>query len=216
MQRKPRGVGMLKYENIKDEHGEFLVKLARKAIEEYVSKGNKISPPPDTPLLLKEKSGVFVTINKIVGKEEELRGCIGFILPVYPLVEATIDAAISAATRDPRFPPLSVEELDKILVEVTILTPPELIEVNFPDEYLEKIRIGRDGLIIEYRGYSGTLLPQVPVEYGWDVKTFLEHLCWKAFLPKDCWRWSETKIYRYQGIIFKELNPRGRIVRVEL
>ncbi len=207
---------MLKYEDISDEHGEFLVRLARQAIEEYVANGRRIFPPANTPTLLREKSGVFVTINKLVGGKEELRGCIGYILPVYPLVEATIDAAISAATKDPRFPPISVEELNNIIIEVTILTPPELIDADSPDDYLEKIEIGRDGLIVEYKGQHGTLLPQVPIEYSWDVKTFLEHLCWKAFLPRDCWKWPETKIYKYQGIIFKEVSPRGKVTRIEL
>ncbi|MCR8453539.1 MAG: TIGR00296 family protein [Crenarchaeota archaeon] len=208
---------MLRYEDITDEHGRFLVRLARQAIETYLNEEKRIKPPPNTPEILKEKSGVFVTLNKLIaGKEEELRGCIGYIQPVYPLVEATIDAAISAATRDPRFPPLSAEELSEILVEVTILTPPELIKVSSPTDYLKEIIIGRDGLIVEYKGFGGTLLPQVPVEYGWDVRTFLEHLCWKAFLPKDCWKWPETKIYRYQGIIFKEDKPGGSVHRIKL
>lgn len=208
---------MLRYEQITDEHGEFLVRLARRAIETYLNEGRRIKPPPDTPEILREKSGVFVTLNKLVGKnEEELRGCIGYIQPVYPLVEATIEVSISAATQDPRFPPVSTQELDKIIIEVTILTPPELMTVSSPEDYLEEIKVGRDGLIVEYKGFSGTLLPQVPVEYGWDTKTFLEHLCWKAFLPKDCWKWPETRIYRYQGIIFKEDKPKGSVRRVKL
>jgi len=207
---------MLRIEDITDEHGVFLVRLARKAIETYILKEEKISPPSDTPKILREKAGVFVTLNRLINGEEELRGCIGYVLPYLPLVEAVIDSAISAATRDPRFAPVMDYELDEIVVEVTILTPPQKIEVKDPREYLEKIEIGKDGLLLEWHGFGGTLLPQVPVEYGWDVETFLRHLCMKAGLPTDCWKWKEVTIHKYQGVIFKEVKPRGDVVRIEL
>ena len=207
---------MLRLEDISDEYGKFLVSLARRAIEEYVRNGKRISPPKNTPSKLREKAGAFVTLNKIVDGEEELRGCIGYILPHFPLVEAVIDAAISAATRDPRFDPVLEYELESIVVEVTVLTPLQKIDVSNPNEYLEKIEIGKDGLLLEWKGFGGTLLPQVPVEYNWDVKTFLEHLCLKSGLPTDCWKWKDTVIYRYQGVIFKEKEPYGEIIRVEL
>ena len=107
--------------------GEFLVRLARAAIEEYLRSGNVISPPADTPPHLFEKRGVFVTLKTFPAKE--LRGCIGFPEPIMPLVDATIEAAISAATKDPRFYPLSPRELDRVVVEVTVLTPPEPLNV---------------------------------------------------------------------------------------
>ncbi len=207
---------MLRIEDITDEHGVFLVRLARRAIEKYILEERKITPPDDTPEILREKAGVFVTLNRVIDGEEELRGCIGYILPHLPLVEAVIDSAISAATRDPRFAPVADYELDEIIVEVTVLTPPQKIEVGDPKEYLQKIEIGRDGLLLEWHGFGGTLLPQVPVEYNWDVKTFLEHLCMKAGLPIDCWKWREVTIYKYQGVIFKEKKPRGEVVRVNL
>lgn len=197
-------------------HGKFLVKLARKAVEEYLKKGTLIQPPEAIPPQLKEKSGAFVTINKLVNNHEELRGCIGYILPIYPLVETVIKAAIAAATEDPRFPPLQPEELDQVIFEVTILTPPKLIKARSPEELLENINIGEDGLLIEWHGFSGTLLPQVPIEYNWDKKTFLTNLCYKAGLPANCWRWDDIKIYKYQGIIFKEEKPNGEIIRVHL
>jgi len=203
-------------EKLKDEHGVYLVKLARKAVEEYVKRRVKIGVPDDVPKILLEKAGVFVTLNKIVDNHEELRGCIGYILPIKPLAEATIDVAISAATNDPRFPPVRADELDKIIVEVTVLTPPEEIKVSSPEEYPKKIVIGRDGLIIEYGPFSGTLLPQVPVEYGWDAKEFLDNLCLKAGLVPGCWKVKGVKIYAYQGIIWKEVSPRGKIIKVEL
>ncbi len=207
---------MLKLEDITDEMGIFLVRLARQTIESYIKNGIKISPPEKTPDVLREKAGVFVTLNKVINNEEELRGCIGYIIPHLPLVEAVIDSAIAAATRDPRFHPVADYELDEIIVEVTVLTPPQIINVRDPSEYPKKIEIGKDGLLLEWHGFGGTLLPQVPVEYNWDEVTFLEHLCLKSGLPRECWKWHDVKIYKYQGVIFKETKPRGDIIRVDL
>jgi len=207
---------VLKVTDLTDEHGIYLVKIARQAIEKFVIDKTKIKPPKDVPNILWEKAGVFVTINKLIKEHEELRGCIGYIMPIKPLIEATIDVAIAAATEDPRFPPVSSQELDTILVEVTVLTPPQKVEVKSPDEYLDKIKIGRDGLLLKYGMFSGTLLPQVPVEYGWDVETFLDHLCLKAGLPLRCWKNPDVEIFSYQGIMWKEISPRGKISRVKL
>ena len=207
---------MLNIDEITDEHGVFIVKLARKAVEEWVTKRVKIQPPNEAPEILFEKAGVFVTLNRLHDEEEELRGCIGYIVPIKPLVKAVIDVAISAATEDPRFPPIETKELDSIIVEVTVLTPPTKIDVEDPLEYPQKIEIGKDGLIVKYGPFSGTLLPQVPIEYNWDAETFLEHLCWKAGLNKDCWKKKEVEIYKYQGAIWKELKPRGEVIKVEL
>ena len=207
---------VLKISDLTDEHGEFLVRLARNAITEKILRGVKISPPKNYPKIFDEKAGVFVTINKLFGKKEELRGCIGYIIPIKPLIIATIDAAIAAATEDPRFIPVSKEELNEIIVEVTVLTPPQKITVRDPLEYPKKIVIGRDGLLLRYGIFSGTLLPQVPIEFGWGPEEFLDNLCWKAGLPKDCWKNPDVEIYRYEGVIWKELEPYGKVVKVEL
>lgn len=196
-----------------DEEGEFLVRLARKAVVENLKDGRIISPPSDTPSNLMERCGVFVTLNKIVGERKELRGCIGFPYPTHPLVRATIEAAIESATRDPRFPPVSINELDKIVFEVSVLTPPELIEVETPREYPSRIKIGKDGLIVERGYYKGLLLPQVPVEWKWDEEDFLCQCCLKAGLPPDCWLLDGTKIYKFQAIIYEEIKPNGPIQR---
>ncbi|MBO8174134.1 MAG: TIGR00296 family protein [Thermococcus sp.] len=201
---------------IKDEWGEFLVKLARKSIEEYLKSGKIIKPPKDTPEELWEKMGVFVTLNRYgVPRQSALRGCIGFPLPIYPLVEATIKAAIYAAVEDPRFPPVTLDEMDNITVEVSVLTPPELIE-GPPEERPKKIKVGRDGLIIEKGIYSGLLLPQVPIEWGWDEEEFLAETCWKAGLPPDCWLDPDTKVYKFTAEIFEEEYPRGSVRRKPL
>ena len=202
------------------QEGEYLVKLARKSVETYVKEKRKIDVPKDVPEKLRQKAGVFVTLNKIVKTGEPhktvLRGCIGYPYPTLPLVEATIDAAIQAAVNDPRFPPVSEIELDKIVVEVSVLTPPKLLEVSDPKEYPKKIKIGRDGLIVELGLYKGLLLPQVPVEWKWNEEEFLSHCCMKAGLPPDCWLEKGTKIYIFQAEIFEEESPNGSVKRKEI
>ena len=155
---------------LSDSDGIILVKTARKAVTEFLSNGNKMKMEADLEKKFSFNSGVFVTLNKADG----LRGCIGFPMPVKKLSRAIVDGAIAAATEDPRFPPVATKELDSITFEVTVLTPPMEIDVSDPIEYLSKIKVGRDGLIIRHSSYSGLLLPQVPVEYGWNVEEFLQ------------------------------------------
>lgn len=200
--------------SISDEEGAFLVKLARKAVSEYFSSRKIISPPRDTPSRLYEKRGVFVTIESY--PDRELRGCIGFPEPVYPLVEATIRASLASAFEDPRFPPLTASELKSVVFEVSILTPPQLVKVSKPTEYPSKIKVGVDGLIVERGFFKGLLLPQVAVEYGWNEEEFLTHCCLKAMLPPDAWLDPNTKIYKFQAEIFEEEAPEGSIRRKKL
>jgi len=126
------------------------------------------------------------------------------------------DAAIAAATDDPRFPKVEPEELDKITFEVTVLTPPEEIKVDDPKDFPSKIKVGQDGLIVKFGLNSGILLPQVPVEYGWNSEEFLRHTCEKAQLPNDIWKNSQTKILKFEGVVFKEESPNGQVVHVKL
>ncbi len=197
-----------------DDEGIFLVKLARKAVSEYMNKRAIISPPEDTSPSLYEKKGVFVTIKTYPSME--LRGCIGFPEPIYPLVEATIKAALSSAFEDPRFPPLSRAELSKVVFEVSVLTPPQLIKVSSPTEYPNHIKVGRDGLIVEKGFFKGLLLPQVAVEYNWNEEEFLSQCCIKAMLPPDAWLDPNTRIYKFQAEIFEEEKPEGPIKRKSL
>ena len=120
------------------------------------------------------------------------------------------------ATHDPRFPRLREDELDRIVVEVSLLTPPELIKVKYPKEYPGKIVIGRDGLIAQKGAFKGLLLPQVPVEWKWNVEKFLGQTCMKAGLLPDAWLDPETKIFKFGGDVFGEVEPRGKVVRKEL
>ncbi|HEX08748.1 MAG TPA: TIGR00296 family protein [Thermoplasmatales archaeon] len=188
--------------------GEEAVRLAREIIERYIKK-EKLPNIESYSGIFDKKRGVFVTINTY--PDHNLRGCIGIPEPIMPLKNAIMEAAISA-THDPRFPSLKENELDNIVIEVTILTKPELVKVDKPQEYIEKIKIGRDGLIAEQGFYRGLLLPQVPVEQGWDVEEFLSHTCWKAGLPFDAWFDESTKIYKFEGQIFTEIKPRDGIV----
>ena len=191
--------------------GEKAVRFARKVIEEYVKKNSVPEMGLKDPF--QENQGAFVTIHTY--PDHSLRGCIGIPLPVMPLEEAIKEGATSA-TRDPRFPPLAEKELDNIIVEVTILTKPEIIMVNDPKEYLEKIEIGRDGLIVEQGIIKGLLLPQVPVEQGWEKEEFLSQTCMKAGLMPDAWFDKSTKISNFSGQIFTELEPKGEIEEKKL
>jgi len=198
---------------LSQQEGEFIVKLARRAVEEYLKNGEVITPPRDTSQTLLEKCGVFVTINGFKDSDKELRGCIGYPYPTTRLAQAIVETAISSATQDPRFYPLSLEELDNVVFEVSVLTPPELVKTDNPKKYLSHIKVGQDGLIIERGGCKGLLLPQVPVEWHWDEEEFLCQCCIKAGLPPDNWLMKDTKIYKFQAIIFEETTPRGEIER---
>lgn len=198
------------------EEGKFLVQLARNAVEKYLKSKKRISVPEGTSEKLLQPCGVFVTINTIRHKEKELRGCIGYPYPTTPLAQAVIESAISSATQDPRFYPLSLSELDTVVFEVSVLTPPQIILVKKPNEHPSKIKVGEDGLIVEKGMFKGLLLPQVPVEWKWDEEEFLCQCCIKAGLPPDCWLLKDTKIYKFQAIIFEEEKPRGEVKRKAL
>ena len=185
---------------LSDSDGVFLVKTARMAVTEFLSTGKKMKLGSEHEKKFSFNSGVFVTLNNADG----LRGCIGFLMPDKKLSNGIIDAAIAAATEDPRFSPVKTNELNDIVFEVTVLTPPVEITVTDPMEYLEKIKVGRDGLIIKHSFSSGLLLPQVPAEYGWNVEEFLQHTCEKAGLEKDTWKNEKVKIEKFEGIVYKE------------
>ena len=203
---------MKDYSNLSDSDGEKLVKAARAVVTEFLKTKNKMKLDKDFEESFSSNAGVFVTLNH----QSNLRGCIGYPLPDKKLYNALLEAAISAATEDPRFPSVAFEELDQITFEVTVLTPPQEIEVSDPLEYPSKIKVGRDGLIVKSGFNSGLLLPQVPKEYGWNEEEFLGHTCEKAGLPKEQWKKKDTKILKFEGIVFKEQSPGGSVVREKL
>ena len=190
----------------------MLVKTARAVVTEFLKTKNKMKLDKDFEESFSSNAGVFVTLNH----QSNLRGCIGYALPDKKLYNALEETAISAATEDPRFPSVAFEELDQITFEVTVLTPPQEIEVSDPQEYPSKVKVGRDGLIVKSGFNSGLLLPQVPKECGWNEEEFLDHTCEKAGLPKEQWKEKDTKILKFEGIVFKEQSPGGSVVREKL
>lgn len=184
---------------LNEKDGQYLINLAREAIEIYLDKQIKIDVPSECPKHLKENLGVFVTLNK----NQNLRGCIGYPEPVMPLIQATINAAISAAVSDYRFPKLRSDEFEDIQIELTVLTKPELIDTP-KEEYLDNIIIGEDGLIVEMGFSRGLLLPQVATENNMNAEEFLSHTCLKAGLSPNSWIEDDIKLYKFHGQIFHE------------
>ncbi len=196
--------------------GKTLIKFARENIEHFLKNSKRIIIPDGLREKFSDKYGAFVTLNVYNIKGNPLRGCIGYIEPKFSLYDVVHRVSVSSATEDPRFPSVTLEEMDELIIELSILTPPKLIEVTDPNEYLEKIVIGRDGLIVEKGMRRGLLLPQVPVDHdrNWGVEIFLEHTCNKAWLSSEAWRnIKTTKIYSFQAILFEEKVPRGEVVR---
>jgi uncharacterized protein (TIGR00296 family) len=190
--------------------GKILVKLAREAVERRFKLGKFYVKKVDEKF--EEKRGVFVTIETF--PEKELRGCIGFINPIYPLYEAVQRASYASAFEDFRFLPLKKEELKKIVFKVSILTEPELIKVKSPEEYEQKIELGKDGLILVYGNNQGVFLPEVPIEANWSVEEYLENLCFKAGLTPDVIQEKEAKIFKFQTQVFAEKEPNGEVIEL--
>jgi len=195
-----------------DEDGVLAVKIARTVVECHVDK-QKV-PEFKVPEMFKKPSGVFVTLTTHPG--DELRGCIGYPEPIMPLIDAIKDSAVSACSRDPRFPPVRPNELKHIKVEASLLTPPEEIHVSKPKEYVAKVKVGEDGLIVQRSWARGLLLPQVPIEWSWDAEEFLCQTCIKAGLMPDAWLQEGTKIFKFQAEVFSESKPGGDVKRRKL
>jgi len=189
--------------------GEKLVRFARETVENYLngrSRDELLRRAEEELSEFREPTGVFVTINI----QRELRGCIGYPEPVYPLNDALVLSAIAAATEDPRFLPIDTEDLERVTFEITILTNPQKIECETPGELVQLIEVGRDGLIAEKGQYRGLLLPQVPAEWGWDAEEFLSQTCRKAGMPKNEWRKNTVTFYKFQGEIFREKESKEK------
>ena len=188
---------MVKESQLTKEQGATLVQLARAALNHHLL-GTAEAEPPGDPLFL-EKRAVFVTLT-LKGK---LRGCIGSLLPVMPVWESVRDNAVNAAVNDHRFTPLTVSELEKVSLEVSVLTLPEPLSHSGGRDLIGKLRPGVDGVILRKDGRSATFLPQV-----WEQLTtpelFLDHLCTKAGLPKKSWHGEDVLIEIYQVVSFTE------------
>lgn len=194
------------------EEGRTAVAIARETLDAHVSakRLERKSWPRGT---FSELRGVFVTINLAAHVSERLRGCIGFPYPVRPLGDAIREATVAAASEDPRFPPVSEAELGSVVVEVSILTKPEVIAVHRTQDLQSRVRVGVDGLIVSRYGQSGLLLPQVATEFGLGPAEFLSQACLKAGLAPDAWLDKETEVKAFQAEIFSEAAPRGTVTR---
>lgn len=170
----------------------FLLRLARQTIEQYLKSGSTPQAKIEDEYL-KEKRGAFVTLKV----NDQLRGCIGYPLPYKTLYETIVDVAISAATQDYRFPPLTREELKETKIEISVLSLPQLIKD------VKEIEVGRHGIVISKGLNKGLLLPQVPLEYDWDLETYLSHGCLKAGLDEDEWK-KGVQIEVFEAQVFSE------------
>lgn len=186
---------------------ETLLRIARSALELYVREGLSVDVDDfELTETLLEPHGAFVTLRK----GGDLRGCIGYTSNTKPLAIAVRDSAISSASNDPRFSPVSRDELAEISVEVSALALGDRPDTPYRRvACIDEIVVGRDGLFIEGRSGGGLLLPQVAVEQGWDVPQFLSALCRKASLPEGAWEEPDTRLYRFSAQVFGESDDRG-------
>ncbi|HID09649.1 TPA: TIGR00296 family protein, partial [Candidatus Micrarchaeota archaeon] len=179
-------------------------------VEHFLERGTLFRELPPYEKL-KTRAGAFTTINTFPARQ--LRGCIGYPEPVKPLYQAVIETAVLAATDDPRFPPMVPEELDHVVFEVSVLTPPKKLEVP-PEERDKYVVVGKHGIIVRKGPFSGLLLPQVAKEYGWDAGTFLDHTCMKAGLPPGCWKSGDVDVFLFEAEVYGEIEPRGAVTRL--
>lgn len=174
------------------EQEKSLLRLARLAITLHLQEGTSPSMETDD-VTFKQKRGAFVTLKV----KDQLRGCIGYPIPHKPLFETIIDIAISAATKDFRFSPLEQKELHETKIEISVLNQPQLIKD------ISEIEVGKHGIIITKGLSRGLLLPQVPVEWGWDRQTFLSHGCMKAGIEEEAWK-KDAQIEIFTAQVFSE------------
>lgn len=179
--------------SLTDEQKKQLIGYARQTVEIYVTSKTKPNFEVTDKQFL-EKGAVFVTLKKA----GQLRGCIGHTEPHFPLWECVREMAVAACSQDPRFPPVRPDELDELEYEITVLTPMQKVDS------VEDIKVGRDGLMMEKGFNRGLLLPQVPVEWGWNRDQFLDHTAQKAGLPASAWRDGSVTIYSFEGLVFDE------------
>jgi len=170
-----------------------LLSVARKSAETAVRERKQYIPAADSPTLLQDR-GAFVTISK----NGDLRGCIGYIAPMEPLIDTVRDVATYAALRDPRFPPVTPAELNDLHYEVSVLSPVRRVLD------IKEIQVGKHGLLMKKGSHEGVLLPQVPVDQGWDRKTFLDETARKAGLPASAWKDEDTDIFMFTAVVFGE------------
>jgi uncharacterized protein len=195
---------------LSDADGERAVRWARATLERALTGSVPVEPEGLSPTF-EERRGTFVTLRR--SPSGDLRGCIGFAMPVLPLGRAVAEASLAAAQDDPRFVPVRAAELGHLTIEVSVLSVPVPVPAGAPAETAAAVQVGRDGLIVEGHGTSGLLLPQVGPEQGWSAEELLAGTCEKAGLPPDAWRGPGVRIRRFEAEVFTEVTPRGAVVR---
>lgn len=182
-------------DELSDDHGRKLKEMAMASIGAILT--GEIYRPDASDPLLREKAGVFVTLKR----DGYLRGCVGYILPIYEIWDSTRRASIHAAFSDPRFGPVQKSELSHLDVEISVLGPLEEMKIAEAKD-LDILKLGKDGLMVVGKGTSGLLLPQVATESGFTAIEFLEATCEKAGLEPEAWRFDTLTIYKFQARIF--------------
>ena len=190
-----RAVGVAAAGELTAEEGQALLRAARESIAAHFQKRRPQLPAATGGLA--ETRGAFVTLH---GRDRELRGCVGLMQSDRSLLQTVARMAVASATEDGRFEPVTEAELPGLVIEISALGPLEPIRP-------EEVEIGTHGLLISYSGCRGVLLPQVPVEHGWDCETFLAHTCRKAGLPADTWRKPGVELKGFTATVFSEPVP---------
>ncbi|MDE1873902.1 MAG: TIGR00296 family protein [Candidatus Micrarchaeota archaeon] len=196
------------------EEGTRLVKAARHAVELYITTKEFRSEAVERTLQgFTQKHGVFVTIYHYPTRT--LRGCIGFPEGIGEIKKLIVEAAVAAAAEDPRFVPVSHLEFEHTVLEISVLSKLEKVEGS-AEQIKKQVKVGRDGLVIEYGYHKGLLLPIVPVEEHWSVPRFLDEVCIKAGLPEHTWTHGTASLYKFSSQVFREKEPRGDVEEANL
>ncbi len=195
---------------LSSQEAEELIYLGRQAVRSFL-RGESFKVSQDLKARFSIKKGLFTTL--LTFPDKQLRGCVGVPSPVYPLWYGIVLTSLSSALKDPRFPPLRIEEVDSVLWEISLLGKVKRVSrKSLPGN----LNVGREGLIVERENRTGLLLPQVAIRNRWNAEEFLEHTCLKAGLPKNCWRDSNTKVYKFTADIFEEVEPWGPVKKMDM
>lgn len=201
-------------------HGRALVRLARQIVVTYLEEGFIGSVEGKKESYSEEIMGSFLTARVVEdvnrGKTERVVMSVGCPLPLMSVRDIVVDSTTNMAIRIRAHSLLGTLEIENLIFEIDMLTPPRLVSVKKPDEYSGKIRVGKDGLMIEHGFLRALLLPKVPLEKGWDVQDFLSECCMRAGFPPDAWLYKNLDIYTFQSRIFKEVEPCGEIVELSM
>jgi len=195
--KSPGGAAVDAPITLNDDEKRQLLLLAHRSVENAVRSRSLLASAPTGNQALDQERGAFVTLEEA----GELRGCIGYTMPIKPLYETIADTAALAAIQDPRFQPVTEPELPKLQYEISVLSPlTRVLDV-------QQIEVGRHGLLVKNGERVGLLLPQVPAEQHWDRTTFLNQTCVKAGMMPDCWKDDDTDIFRFTALVFNDHQP---------